>query len=196
MILASDCPARTRRVSEICSQLEQSLGFSSGWSLPGFCTDRGSVGQPAAGSESTAGRTAGEVRAFLHVSPAKAVIGVLVLERFMTAPNNTRSATECREKPARCDETSLADGHVKQPTWPREIPDGPPTDHRTTLSIRAAGGVSEPEADPAGGTGIEPASGRQAICGVRLLWVSQEHRRRGVATTMLDAARLIWMDIV
>lgn len=182
MVVASDGPAQIRRVAEICTQLEQSLGFSPGWSLPKSFTDRGSSTEhKATASYDLTGRTVGDVRVFLRVSPSKAVIGVLVLERLGTVKDTApTSMSKCQEQ--------AADGQVK-------CLDGlcsqgmQPLNHEAASSHEVSRGVSEHERASFSGTGLASEKQPAAVCGVRLMWVSQGHRRQGTATAMLDVAR-------
>ena len=183
MVVASDGPAQIRRVSEICTQLEQSLGFSPGWSLPRSFTDRGSSTElMATASSDLTDRTAGDVRVFLRISPSKAVIGVLVLERLGTVNNAAVAST------SKC-QGQAADGQAK--CLDKLYSQGMrPLNHEATASSREVHhGVSEHER--ASFSGMELASEKQpaVVCGVRLMWVSQGHRRQGITTAMLDVAR-------
>ena len=182
MVVASDGPAQIRRVSEICTQLEQSLGFSPGWSLPKSFTDRGSSTEQATARSDLTDRTAGDVRVFLRISPSKAVIGVLVLERLGTVKNAASASTSKCQEQAADGQAKCLDGLYSQGM--RQL------NHEVASSREVRRGVvSEHERASFSGAGLASEKQPSAVCGVRLMWVSHEHRRQGITAAMLDVAR-------
>ena len=243
LVLASDSAAQVKKVSELCSQLEQSMGMTPGWLLPSF-------------TAATKAGAASRESVFLQISPVNAIVGVLVLEQLGTRGGAGGVGPTCRDpeqlgarssaaaaaplaclpkaaaieqrhapadplpatsrEAAQAREACCADAADPLPATSREAAQGaycadaadlpaanmdgtrllPETsgpcgalpNHCASHRLQRNNGATAAAAGPGSAASQRYASG-MPVCGVRMVWVSHTHRRKGLATRMLDAAR-------
>ena len=215
LVLASDSAAQVKKVSELCSQLEQSMGMTPGWLLPSF-------------TAATKAGAASRESVFLQISLVNTIVGVLVLEQLGTrgGAGGVGPAWRDPEQPGACSTAAAAppaclpkNARIEQ----RHAPAGssllPASREAAQEACADAAGLLAADMDrgrPTPGTsgpcrvlpshcashqlqrndgtmvasaGPGSAASGTPVCGVRMVWVSHTHRRKGLATRMLDAAR-------
>jgi N-acetyltransferase len=155
------------QVAELSTLLESAMGLNKGWLL------------------------AGNVTVFLYVSQAKRIVGCVVAESIKRGSPVLPHAPTHEQQLLSSSSAPLPGSHTEQAGF--RNPDGADDSQQAAECSTQRDGA--PHVQEAAGAAAEKSilvdwsRHRRAVCGIRLMWVSYDSRRKGIAGKLLDCAR-------
>ncbi|KAL0036207.1 hypothetical protein WJX79_007986 [Trebouxia sp. C0005] len=175
LVIPDDPATHLKKVKEICGVVEDHLGLCKGWLL------------------------SAPYQVYLYISSSKYVLGCVVSERITSASPVISHSEACASDLVEC-KPSWSEGGV--PQVHHDIVAGNTDYSAADGSVNADAVATLDALDTASQSLSRPHTEVQteilmtdrskavkAVCGIKVVWVSAQARRQGIATQLLDTAR-------